>query len=75
MKSKQEVVKKAFPKQIFVHGLCANCNLYLSAVTTRPVLAFDDGRVALANVNINTLCPQCLRLVNMVSVSKKPLKH
>ena len=74
METKSKLTKKAFRKEIFVHGEC-RCGVYLSGSTVLPIIQLDGSNsLMVPNVNFNVNCPKCNRLINLVDVSRKPLK-
>ena len=75
MENKQKQVKKLYEKQIFIHGQC-RCGVYLSGSTFLSAIQLDGvNSLMVPNVNLNVNCPECNRIINMIDVSRKPLKE
>jgi hypothetical protein len=75
METKSKLTLKAFQKQIHVHGQC-RCGVYLSGSTFLSAIQLDSvNSLMVPNVHFTVNCPQCNRIINLVDVSRKPLKE
>jgi hypothetical protein len=57
-----------------VHGLC-RCGIYISGQTIEPILILDNGGVEPLHTHFTLVCPKCGRILNLIDVSKTPLKN